>query len=80
MPTARLATGGETVFRGAMIRMLDHTADLGSECGYPAAGWATVNEEIPQAYRDVAAVIEARQGAGTGRKVTRLRPPIVVKG
>jgi tRNA-splicing ligase RtcB (3'-phosphate/5'-hydroxy nucleic acid ligase) len=45
-----------------------------------AAGRATVDEEISEAYKDVADVIEATHGAGIGKKVARLRPLIVVKG
>ena len=33
MRTTRLAAGGVATFRGAMIRMLDHTADVGFELG-----------------------------------------------
>jgi tRNA-splicing ligase RtcB (3'-phosphate/5'-hydroxy nucleic acid ligase) len=45
-----------------------------------AAGRATVDEEMSEAYKDAADVIEATDGAGIGRKVARLRPLIVVKG
>ncbi|WP_042502144.1 RtcB family protein [Thermaerobacter marianensis] len=45
-----------------------------------AATRATVDEEIPEAYKDVADVVEAVEGAGLGRRVARLRPLIVVKG
>ncbi len=45
-----------------------------------AATRATVEEEIPEAYKDVALVVEAVEGAGIGQKVARLRPLIVVKG
>ncbi|AFV76914.1 hypothetical protein Theos_1904 [Thermus oshimai JL-2] len=45
-----------------------------------AATRATVDEEMPEAYKDVSVVVEAVQGAGIGRKVARLRPLIVVKG
>ncbi|MFN4073781.1 MAG: RNA ligase RtcB [Thermus sp.] len=45
-----------------------------------AATKATVDEELPEAYKDVSAVVEAVQGAGIGKKVARLRPLIVVKG
>jgi tRNA-splicing ligase RtcB len=45
-----------------------------------AAGRATVDEEMPEAYKDAADVIEATHGAGLGRKVARLRPLITVKG
>ena len=45
-----------------------------------AAGRATVDEEMSEAYKDAADVIEATHGAGIGRKVARLRPLIAVKG
>ena len=45
-----------------------------------AAGRATVEEEMSEAYKDAADVIDATHGAGLGRKVARLRPLIVVKG
>jgi tRNA-splicing ligase RtcB len=45
-----------------------------------AAGRATVDEEMSEAYKDAADVIEATHGAGIGRRVARLRPMIVVKG
>jgi tRNA-splicing ligase RtcB (3'-phosphate/5'-hydroxy nucleic acid ligase) len=45
-----------------------------------AAGRATVDEEMSEAYKDAADVIGATHGAGIGRKVARLRPLIVVKG
>src|SRR3712207_627405 len=45
-----------------------------------AAGRATVDEEMSEAYKDAADVIEATHGAGIGRRVACLRPTIVVKG
>ncbi len=45
-----------------------------------ATGRATVDEEMSEAYKDAADVIEATHGAGIGRKVARLRPLVVVKG
>ncbi len=45
-----------------------------------AAGRTTVDEEMSEAYKDAADVIEATHGAGIGRTVARLRPLIVVKG
>jgi tRNA-splicing ligase RtcB len=45
-----------------------------------AAGRATVDEEMSEAYKDAADVIETTHGAGIGRNVARLRPLIVVKG
>jgi len=45
-----------------------------------AAGRATLAEEIPEAYKDVADVVEVVEQAGIGRIVARLRPLAVVKG
>ena len=40
----------------------------------------TVVEEFPEAYKDVAEVVAAVEGAGLSRKVARLRPIGVIKG
>ncbi|MEJ2667202.1 MAG: RtcB family protein [Deinococcales bacterium] len=45
-----------------------------------AASRATVAEEMPEAYKDVADVVDTVHAAGIGRKVARLRPRLVVKG
>jgi tRNA-splicing ligase RtcB len=45
-----------------------------------AAGLATVVEEMPDAYKDVADVVSVVHDAGLARKVARLRPLAVVKG
>jgi tRNA-splicing ligase RtcB len=45
-----------------------------------AAGRATLMEEIPEAYKDVAEVVDVVQGAGISRKVAQLRPLGVIKG
>jgi len=45
-----------------------------------AAGRATVAEEMPDAYKDVADVVEVVHKAGISRKVAQLRPMGVVKG
>ena len=44
------------------------------------AGLGTVVEEISEAYKDVAQVVEVVHGAGISKKVARLRPMGVVKG
>jgi len=41
---------------------------------------ATLFEEIPEAYKDVAEVVDVVVGAGLARKVARLEPLVVVKG
>jgi tRNA-splicing ligase RtcB len=40
----------------------------------------TLAEEIPEAYKDVAAVVDVVVRAGIARKVARLKPVAVVKG
>ncbi len=45
-----------------------------------AAGLATVAEEMPEAYKDVAEVVDVVAGAGISRKVAQLRPLGVIKG
>ncbi len=40
----------------------------------------TVTEEMPDAYKDVDAVVEAVQEAGLARMVARLKPHLVIKG
>ena len=39
-----------------------------------------VAEEAPDAYKNVAAVVEAAEAAGLARKVARLEPLVCVKG
>jgi tRNA-splicing ligase RtcB len=45
-----------------------------------AASRATVDEEMPDAYKDVADVVDVVAAAGLARKIARLRPLAVVKG
>src|SRR5574341_32694 len=45
-----------------------------------AASRATIDEEIPEAYKDVARVVDVVHAAGIGRKVVKLTPIAVVKG
>jgi tRNA-splicing ligase RtcB len=45
-----------------------------------AAGMATVAEEMPDAYKDVAEVVEVVAAAGISKIVARLRPLGVIKG
>ena len=45
-----------------------------------AASRRTVDEEIPEAYKDVQQVVDVVHGAGLGRKVVKLVPIGVVKG
>lgn len=45
-----------------------------------ADGMATIAEEMPEAYKDVAEVVDVVERAGISRKVARLRPLGVIKG
>jgi tRNA-splicing ligase RtcB len=45
-----------------------------------AQGRGTIAEEMPEAYKDVAEVVDATQRAGLAKRVVRLRPLGVVKG
>ena len=45
-----------------------------------AAGRGSVLEEIPEAYKDVANVVDVVEGAGLAQKVARLIPMAVIKG
>jgi len=45
-----------------------------------AVSKATIDEEMSEAYKDAAEVVDTTDGAGIGKKVARLRPLIVVKG
>jgi tRNA-splicing ligase RtcB len=45
-----------------------------------AASRATIDEEMPEAYKDVSEVVDVVHGAGLARKLARLRPLAVVKG
>ncbi|MGC2433072.1 MAG: RtcB family protein, partial [Desulfobaccales bacterium] len=44
------------------------------------AGRATIDEEISEAYKDVAMVVDVCQGAGISKKVAKLKPLGVIKG
>ena len=45
-----------------------------------ASSYATIAEEMPEAYKDVADVVEAVDGAGISKKVAKLKPLGVIKG
>jgi len=40
----------------------------------------TLGEEMPEAYKDVDAVVDVLEAAGLARRVARLRPLGVIKG
>jgi len=45
-----------------------------------ASSFSTLAEEVPEAYKDVAEVVDVVDRAGIGRKVARLKPMGVLKG
>lgn len=45
-----------------------------------AASYATLTEEIPEAYKDVEEVVNTCQGAGISLKIAKLKPLAVIKG
>ena len=54
--------------------------DLFSKDELDAIQWDTLEEEMPEAYKDVERVVNVMHAAGISRKVARLRPIGVVKG
>jgi tRNA-splicing ligase RtcB len=44
------------------------------------ASRGTIAEEAPDAYKDVADVVDAVEGAGISKKVAKLKPMGVIKG
>jgi tRNA-splicing ligase RtcB len=65
----------------ADARSKDVAGDLGRRgIAVRAASRRTVSEEYPEAYKDVAEVVDCVQGAGLARLVARLEPIVVVKG
>ncbi len=59
-------------------RLLDEMAERGVVV--MAAGMSTVAEEMPEAYKDVAEVVDVVAAAGISRKVAQLKPMGVIKG
>jgi len=45
-----------------------------------ASSYATIAEEMPEAYKDVSDVVNTVHGAGISKKVAKLKPLGVVKG
>jgi tRNA-splicing ligase RtcB len=60
--------------RGLVRELADRGVEIRS------AGLATIAEEMPEAYKDVADVVDVVHGAGLARKVARLTPLGVIKG
>jgi tRNA-splicing ligase RtcB len=75
---------GRTRSRGAATRAVrgqDVRGQLAARgIAVRGASWKGLAEEMPDAYKDVSAVVEAARGAGLCRLVARLTPLGVVKG
>jgi SHS2 domain-containing protein len=71
MRTTRSAASGVAAFRGAMIRMLDHTADVGFELGAPSL--EALFDEARRALLMV--VFERPPEEGEGVNTVRLTAP-----
>ena len=76
---------GRTESRGAAKRLLkgrDIQKELREQGIIVRAqgGWSSLAEEAPEAYKDVAEVVEVCDSAGLCKKVARMRPIGVIKG
>ncbi len=74
----RLLSRGEAARRARGRRIADELAAKG--IWVKASGSGTLSEEMPEAYKDVEAVVSVVAGAGIARRVARFRPLIVIKG
>jgi tRNA-splicing ligase RtcB (3'-phosphate/5'-hydroxy nucleic acid ligase) len=77
--------GAGRVLSRTKAREVARGRDIGRELAkqgisLQAAGRATVEEEISEAYKDIADVIEVVVRAGLAKPVARLKPFVVVKG
>ncbi len=73
---ARSRVQSMKIWRGKNLR--DYMAQQGVKV--MADSFATIAEEMPDAYKNVDEVVEAVQEAGLARMVARLRPRLVIKG
>ena len=74
----RLMSRHEAVRRARGRRIADELAAKGIIVF--SSGRETLSEEMPEAYKDVEAVVGVVAGAGIARRVARLRPLAVIKG
>jgi tRNA-splicing ligase RtcB len=74
----RLLSRGEAKRRARGRRIVEELEEKGIVV--MAAGMATVAEEMPEAYKDVADVVEVVANAGIATRVARLEPIGVIKG
>ena len=74
----RLMSRHEAVRRARGRRIADELAAKG--IWVRSSGRETLSEEMPEAYKDVDAVVGVVAGAGIARRVARFRPLAVIKG
>jgi tRNA-splicing ligase RtcB len=74
----RVLSRGEATRRARGRRIADELAAKG--VWVRSSGRETLSEEMPEAYKDVTAVVGVVTGAGLARKAARFRPLIVIKG
>jgi tRNA-splicing ligase RtcB len=77
--------GAGRVLSRAQAKKISRGRDLVSELSAAGVkiryqGRATVAEEMPDAYKDVAEVVGVMESAGVTRRVARLKPFAVIKG
>jgi tRNA-splicing ligase RtcB len=64
-----------------VLKGRDIAEELGEKGIYiKGVSWASLAEEAPEAYKDVAVVVNTADGAGLAKKVAKLRPLGVMKG
>jgi tRNA-splicing ligase RtcB len=63
---------------GGGRQAIDHMKEQGIQV--MASSYRTIAEEMPDAYKNVDAVVEAVEEAGLANRVARLRPSLVIKG
>ncbi len=74
----RLMSRGEAIRRARGRNIEEELAAKG--VWVRSSGRETLGEEMPEAYKDVEAVVNVVSGAGLARKVARFKPLIVIKG
>jgi tRNA-splicing ligase RtcB len=77
--------GAGRVMSRTKAKQAGHGRDLRAEMAQRgivvrASSYGTIAEEMPDAYKDVADVVDTVHGAGISKKVVRLRPLGVIKG
>jgi tRNA-splicing ligase RtcB len=77
--------GAGRVMSRSKAKKAGHGRDLRAEMAnrgivVRASSYATIAEEMPEAYKDVSDVVDTVHGAGISKKVVKLKPLGVVKG